>query len=98
MAALKIKPTVLQVGIENVKFINQGAFEGCALKDKLELKSAVAIADRAFARNRELVEVVLGEGVQSVGANAFAGDIALKKVTIKAELIKLGRSHHSLCK
>ena len=78
-------------GIENVKFINQGAFEGCALKDKLDLKSAVAIADRAFAGNRELVEVVLGEGVQSVGANAFAGDIALKKVTIKAGLIKLGR-------
>ncbi len=37
-------------GIENVKFINQEAFANCSLSGELNLKNAVAISDRAFAK------------------------------------------------
>ena len=36
-------------GIENVKFINRSAFQGCTIGGELNLKSAIAIGDYAFA-------------------------------------------------
>lgn len=37
-------------GIENVKFINQEAFANCSISGELNLKNAVAVSDRAFAK------------------------------------------------
>ena len=85
------------VGIEKVKFINRSAFEGCALKGSINLDSAVAIADRAFAGNQNLVSVVLGADVQSVASYAFSENRALKSVTIKAPIIKLGQYAFDFC-
>ena len=77
-------------GIENVQFINQAAFEGCALKE-INLDSAVAIADYAFAYNTDLTTVIFGDATQSVGAYTFLGDTDLATLTIKADKIKIGQ-------
>ena len=84
-------------GLENVKFINRSAFEGCALRGSISLDNAVAIADGAFASNAKLESVVLGENIQSIGAYAFSKNTALKTVTIKAPIIKLGQYAFEFC-
>ena len=86
------------VGIENVKFFNQGAFFDCALTGSISLDSAVAIADQAFAGNKNLKEVSMAASTQSVSAYAFYGNESLSKVTIAAEKIKLGAYAFSGCK
>ena len=84
-------------GIENVKFINQYAFAGCNLSGNLSLNSAAAIADFAFAYNKNLGSVTLPASTQSVGAYAFAGNTSLKSVTIHADKVKLGKYAFQNC-
>lgn len=82
--------TANENGLKGVKFINQAAFEGCALT-KIDLENAVAIADYAFAANASLKTVIFGDATQSVGAYAFMNDRALETLTIKADKIKIGQ-------
>ncbi len=84
-------------GIENVKFINQSAFEDCGLTGELKLDSIVAIANYAFANNPTLGSVKLAATTQSIGAYAFAGNSSITSVTIAAEKIKLGQYAFSEC-
>ena len=92
-------------GIEKVKFINQSAFQSCALKGELNLSSAVAIADYAFADNRYIESITLPSTIQSVGAYAFRAYVdnegvpqsALKSVKIEADKIKLGQYAFTYC-
>ncbi len=86
------------VGLENVKFINQNAFAGCALSGELSFNSTVAIADYAFYGNPLITSVKLSHNTQSVGAYAFANNIALENLTIGSESIKLGQYAFSGCK
>ena len=46
----------------------------------------VAIGDRAFENNLKLTEILIPEGVQSIGWFAFSGCIALKTVTLPKSL------------
>lgn len=85
------------VGLENVKFVNQNAFAGCALSGELSFNSAVAIADYAFYGNPLITSVKLSHNTQSVGAYAFANNTALEKLTIGSESIKLGQYAFSGC-
>ncbi len=85
------------VGLENVKFINESAFQDCALSGSIKLNSAVAIADYAFAGNRSLSSVTIAENIQSIGAHAFANNSSLRTLTIKAPIYKLGKYAFTGC-
>ncbi len=77
-------------GENNLKIINQNAFENCDLRDTLELPAACVISDYAFAGNQKLKGIVLGENLYSVGQYAFAGCKKLEDVTINAKKVKYG--------
>ncbi len=74
----------------NLKIINQNAFENCDLRDTLELPSACVVSDYAFAGNQKLKGVVLGENLYSIGQYAFAACKKLTDVTIDAKKVKYG--------
>ena len=84
-------------GIENVKFINQNAFAGCALTGSLSFDSAVAIADYAFQGNALIKSVKLSASTQSVGAYAFANNVGLESLTIESETVRLGQYAFTGC-
>ncbi len=77
-------------GENNLKIINQNAFENCDLRNTLKLPSACVISDYAFAGNQKLKGIELGENLYSVGQYAFAGCEDLKDVTINAKKVKYG--------
>ena len=74
----------------NLKIINQNAFEKCDLQDTLDLSAACVISDYAFAGNVDLKGVVTSEALLSIGQYAFAGCKSLKDVTITADKVKYG--------
>ena len=97
-------------GIENVKFINRSAFQGCGLSGTLDLKSAVAIGDFAFAENSEYNSVgkleffrnrfttlILSENCKSVASYAFSGNKELTTLTVNSEFLKLGQYAFNDC-
>ena len=47
-----------------------------------------SIAPKAFKSNKNLKTVVIGQNVETIGKNAFAGDKKLQKVTIKSKVLK----------
>ncbi len=77
-------------GDNNLKIINQNAFEKCDIRGTLDLSSICVISDYAFAGNQKLEGIVLGKTLLSVGQYAFAGCKALEEVTIKADKVKYG--------
>lgn len=77
-------------GENNLKIINQNAFEGCDLKGTLELPSICIISDYAFAGNQKLKEVVTSDALLSIGQYAFAGCKAMNKITITVPTVKYG--------
>ncbi len=77
-------------GENNLKVINQNAFEKCDLQGKLDLSAACMISPYAFAGNVDLEEVITGENLLSIGQYAFAGCKKLETVTITAEKVKYG--------
>ena len=83
-------------GIEHVQLINRSAFQGCALT-KISLGRAVAIADLAFAENKNLETVTLAPTTQSVASYAFYGCKNLVSVTIEAEKLSLGEFAFAGC-
>ncbi len=83
---------------DNLKIINQNAFENCDLRNTLELKSICVISDYAFAGNQKLKGINLPESLFSVGEYAFAGCKKLEDVTISASRVKYGPYAFTGCK
>ena len=81
----------------NLKIINQSAFEMCNLQGTLELPSAYVISNYAFAGNQNLVSVKLPKTLQTIGAYAFAGCMRLETVEIAADKVKFGEYAFSNC-
>lgn len=80
------------VGLEHVQLINKHAFYNCPITGRIDLSSAYAVSDYAFAApsNAALAEVVLPETLRSIGAYAFSGQNKLTRVTVNAASVKLG--------
>jgi len=77
-------------GENNLKIINQNAFENCDLQGTLDLSSICVISDYAFAGNQDLKGIVTSDTLLSVGRYAFAGCKKLADVTITAPKVKYG--------
>ncbi len=77
-------------GENNLKIINQHAFENCDLQKTVDMSAACVISNYAFAGNQDLEEVVTGDSLLSIGEYAFAGCKTLKTVTITAKKVKYG--------
>ena len=74
----------------NLKVINQNAFENCALEGTIDLSSIHMISDYAFAGNQKLEGVKTGDTLISIGNYAFAGCKKLSDITITADRVKYG--------
>lgn len=74
----------------NLKIINQNAFENCDLQDVVDLSAACMISGYAFAGNKNLKGVLTSDSLLSIDRYAFAGCKSLKDVTITAEKVKYG--------
>ncbi|MBQ3559002.1 MAG: leucine-rich repeat protein [Agathobacter sp.] len=74
----------------NLKVINQNAFENCALEGTLDLSSIHMISDYAFAGNQKLEGVKTGDTLISIGSYAFAGCKKLSDITITTDRVKYG--------
>ncbi len=93
-------------GLKYVKFINREAFANCNIMGEINLESAIAVSDYAFAKDSTmgsdahlLTSVIFGAGTRSIASYAFAGNTALKSVTVNAaEKIKLGKYAFQGCK
>ena len=77
-------------GENNLKIINQNAFENCNLQGVLDLPEACVISDYAFAGNQNLKGIKLSDRLLSIGQYAFAGCKKLTDVTIEAAKVKYG--------
>ena len=97
-------------GIEHVKFINQSAFQGCIISGNINLKSAVAIGEYAFAEypyydingnyqesKNQFTSLTLSEDCKSIGAYAFSHCDELVRLTIKSDFVKLGQFVFDTC-
>ena len=74
----------------NLKIINQNAFENCALEGTIDLSSVCIISDYAFAGNQKLEGIKTGDALISIGSYAFAGCKKLADITITAGKVKYG--------
>ena len=77
-------------GKNNLKIINQHAFENCDLQKTVDMSAACVISNYAFAGNQDLEEITTGDSLLSIGEYAFAGCKSLKTVTITAQKVKYG--------
>ncbi len=77
-------------GDNNLKIINQRAFENCALEGTLDLSAVCTVSDYAFAGNQKLEGVVTSDSLLSIAQYAFAGCKKLESVTITAAKVKYG--------
>ncbi len=82
--------TITFSGENNLKIINQRAFENCSLEGTLDLSAVCVISDYAFAGNKNLEGVTTSESLLSIGQYAFAGCKKLETVTITAPKVKYG--------
>ncbi len=72
----------------NLMIVSQSAFEGCDLRDTIDLSSICVIGDYAFAGNQKMTGINLGKNILTIGQYAFAGCKALKDVKIEADKVK----------
>ena len=77
-------------GDNNLKIINQHAFENCDLEETVDLSAICVISDYAFAGNQNLKGVVTSDTLLSIGQYAFAGCKKLDTVTVTAPKVKYG--------
>jgi len=77
-------------GENNLKIINQNAFENCNLQKTVDLSAACVISDYAFAGNQELEKVITSDSLLSISEYAFAGCKDLEEVVITAPKVKYG--------
>lgn len=85
-------------GDNNLKIINQHAFEGCDLQGTVTLSAVCVISDYAFAGNVDLEGIVTSDSLLSIGEYAFAGCKELETVTITAYKVKYGPYAFTGCK
>ena len=83
------------INLENVKFINERVFSGCALEE-IDLSSVVAIGNYTF-ENCKLNYVELPKSSQSLGIGAFYANKNLTSVDFKASKIKIGSYAFAEC-
>ncbi|MBP5307820.1 MAG: leucine-rich repeat protein, partial [Clostridia bacterium] len=76
------------INLENVKFINEKAFSGCALEN-VDLSGVVAIGNYAF-ENCKIQNITLPITSQSLGTGAFYNNKQLTNAEFKASKIKIG--------
>ncbi len=74
----------------NLKIINQSAFELCNLKGTVDLSAVATISNKAFAGNKKLEKVITGDSLLSVGDYAFASCQSLEEITITVSKVKYG--------
>ncbi len=91
MGCTKLK----KINLEHVKFVNEKAFQGCAL-ESMKLDSVVAIGNYTFS-NCKLNYVELPETSQSLGVGAFANNKNLTSATFAASKIKIGANAFQGC-
>ena len=84
-----------KINLENVKFINEKAFYGCALTE-VKLDSVVAIGNYTFD-GCKLASVTLPESSQSLGIGAFQNNAELARVEFKADRMKIGSAAFQNC-
>ena len=77
-------------GGNNLKIINQHAFENCDLRGSLDLSAVCIISDYAFAGNKKLEGITTSESLISIGQYAFAACKELQTITITAPKVKYG--------
>lgn len=77
-----------EINLENVKFINERAFSGCALEN-VDLSSIAAIGNYSFEKN-SITKLELPASAQSLGIGAFSNNTELFSVAMKASKIKIG--------
>ncbi len=82
--------TITFSGENNLKIINQSAFENCNLQGTVDLSAVCIVSDYAFAGNKELEGVKTGDALLSIAQYAFAGCKKLSDVTITASKVKYG--------
>ncbi len=85
-------------GDDNLKIINQNAFENCDLRNTLELNSICVISDYAFAGNQKLKGIKFADTLYTVGSYAFAGCKKLSEVEINSSKLKYGPYAFTGCK
>ena len=73
----------------SVTSIGDKAFYGCAIETLVPGSGIKTIGAEAFAYNDELTEIVLPEGLESIGEGAFS-NTALVSVNIPASLVSIG--------
>ncbi|MBO5417263.1 MAG: leucine-rich repeat protein [Clostridia bacterium] len=84
-------------GDNNLKIVNQNAFENCDVSGTLDLSAACVISDYAFAGNQNLKEVKFSDTLLSIGEYAFAGCKKLESVTVEADKVKYGQYAFTDC-
>ena len=77
-------------GENNLKIINQNAFEKCDLQKTIDLSAVCVISNYAFAGNVDLVGIKTSDSLLSIGQYAFAGCKSLKDVDIVSSKVKYG--------
>ena len=75
--------------------INDSAFSGCTTLKKITANCDFVFT--AFRGSATLQEVVLGEGVVTLGANAFTGCSALTTVTLSKSVTEIGSAAFKNC-
>lgn len=84
-----------KINLENVKFINEKAFSGCAL-ETIDLSGVVAIGNYTF-ENCKINHLELPESSQSLGIGAFYNNKQLLSVNFEAPKIKIGEYAFAGC-
>ena len=77
----------------SVRLIDEGAFWNCTALKRVVFEGGkeLSIPDNAFSSGNEaLEEVIIGEGIVSVGEKAFTGCTALKTITLPTSLKSIG--------
>ena len=81
----------------NVKYIEDGAFDRCVNLKSVEASRIKVIGELAFADDIKLERVELGEKVQTIEELAFADDIKLERVELGENVQTIGRLAFAGC-
>ena len=74
------------------------AYGDVVIEDVYRGKPVTKIADKAFANNKKITSIVIGNNVKSIGKNAFAKCSELTSVTIPESVTSIGEYAFQSCK
>lgn len=83
--------------VNNLKIINQSAFENCDLQKTVDLSAACMISPYAFAGNQNMEGIITSDNLLSIGSYAFAGCKKLTDITVTAPKVKYGAYAFTAC-